>query len=222
MAEIVSLVVNSIELAKLAGEVYKTIKSFDGLPKAFEEVNNQLPLVQDTLAHAKRQFETLDPSAISSAKGVLKQCGENIDGLVKIFQALKLAEGKSIKKVYARAVITIGKRGRVEDLMHDTLSSLKRLAENQTFRLADTIDKLQKACERICSVPPSISDSEMDRMFSAPNLQQIGDHNVQNANQGDAFNNFGGAQNFGTGTFNMYNYDRQVRPATQSTEPRVI
>ncbi|KAF5620221.1 zinc finger protein [Fusarium sp. NRRL 52700] len=192
MAEIISLVVNSIELAKLAGEVYKAIKSFDGLPRAFEEVNNQLPL-------------TLDPSAISPAKGVLKQCGENIDGLVKIFQALKAAEGKSIKKVYTRVIMAIGKRGRVEDLMHDTLTSLKRLAENQTFRLSDTIDKLQKACEEVYSVPPSISESEMDRMFSTANLQQIGDHNVQNANQGDAFNNFGGAQNFGaaerTGTW---------------------
>ncbi|RSL91561.1 hypothetical protein CEP51_000157 [Fusarium floridanum] len=108
--ETVSLINGSIDVIKLTQGLYHPIKTFEGLPKAFEEVNKQLPLVQDTLTLAKGKVPYLDDATRASVKETLQQCGQNVQCLLEIFEALKDAEGRSIKKAYSRVVIHIGKR----------------------------------------------------------------------------------------------------------------
>ncbi|RTE82925.1 hypothetical protein BHE90_002496 [Fusarium euwallaceae] len=90
--------------------LYHAIKTSEGLSKAFEEVNKQLPLVQDTLTLAKGKVPYLDDATGASVKETLQQCGQNVQCLLEIFEALKDAEGRSIKKAYSQVVIHIGKR----------------------------------------------------------------------------------------------------------------
>jgi hypothetical protein len=217
--EIIALISTSIEIIKIIGEFYTTIKTYEGLPKAFKEVNKQLPLVQDTLTRAKGRISGLDAPTKLAVKGVLKQCEENLKGLVNIFEVLKDAEGKSLKKVYTRAVITIGKRGRVEDLMKDTLSNVKQLAENQVFQVSDQVEGLQKAIDDLTKVAPSIPDAEFEKALGTAGFTMIGDYNTQFGNSGDAFHAPNGQfYQAGDGTFNYNHYtgDRSVAQSSPS------
>ncbi|RMJ18267.1 hypothetical protein CDV36_002093 [Fusarium kuroshium] len=108
--EIVSLINGSIDVIKLIQGFYGAIKTSEGLPKAFDEVNKQLPLVQNTLTLAKGKVPYLDDATGASVKETLQQCGQNVQCLLEISEALKDAEGRSIKKAYSRVVIHIGKR----------------------------------------------------------------------------------------------------------------
>ncbi|KAJ5160883.1 uncharacterized protein N7482_007887 [Penicillium canariense] len=205
--EIISLINGSIEIILLIKQIYDTIKTFDGLPKAFDEVNEQLPLVHDSLTRAKGGVSQLDTTAKTSVEKMLQQCEKKARELLTIFEALKQAQGHSIKNIYTRVVLTIGKRGRVEDLMKDILSNIQKLSQNKVFQLADQVDNLQRALDRLSQVVPSIADSEMESMFGSTGPQQIGDNNVQNwaAGDGDAFHVTGGTVNKGE-TFSQTNH----------------
>jgi hypothetical protein len=124
-----------------------------------------------------------------------------------IFEAVKNAQGKSIKQAYKRAVnqLKIGTGGRVEDLMKGILSDVKSLSENQVFQIAEQIDKLQKAIDDLAKVIPSLTDSELEA--ESGNAYQTGDNNTQNNAFGDGDNvqfGSGGTMNKGQ-TFHQTN-----------------
>ncbi|KAM4060446.1 hypothetical protein HRG_001994 [Hirsutella rhossiliensis] len=217
--EIVSLIDVSIDIIKLISELHDAIKSFEGLPKAFQHVNEQLPLVLDTLTRAKERVPQLEATTRVFVKEKLQQCEKKASELLEIFKYLKETQGNSIMNVYKRVVKTIGKRGRVEDLMKDILSSVKELSENQVFQLAGQVDKLQNALDTLAQVIPSLADSEMESMNGGTNPEQFGDNNVQNwsVGDGDAWN-VTGVVNRGQ-NFNQSNHYGNMINTTVAKDP---
>ncbi|KAJ3534862.1 hypothetical protein NM208_g7374 [Fusarium decemcellulare] len=203
--EIVTLITASLDFIKTIREVYIAINTLDGLPKAFQEVSNQLPLVEDTLRRARGKLSSLDEATKTSVEKVLQECKKNIHGLLVIFEAIKKSGETPIAQSYARAVIIIGKRGRVEDLMKDTLSNVKMLAEHQVFQLADEVEELRKAFHSLAVTTPSITDAEVERMFGNQGVQQNGDNNIQNTNPSHTYTASGRSSTVNTAGSGIFN-----------------
>ncbi|KAH8744302.1 hypothetical protein F5883DRAFT_439993 [Diaporthe sp. PMI_573] len=221
-AEILSLINSSIDIIKLAVEIYGIVKSYKELPKGFDEIDKQLPLAQDTLRHVRKRVASLDAATRDKVMAVMERCDKNIKALEKIFEEIKDTQGKGVKTAYKRVVKTIGKRGRAEDLMQDIVADVKSLAEYQVFQLADQVDALQKAIDDLAEAGPSIPDAEMEEMFGieTAGFQIIGDHGVQFGNDGDAVSAPGGHVNTaGRGSFHQtIHNDKSVPSPPAQTE----
>jgi len=211
-----SVIASTIAVAQAISSTYKAIQHVKGLPKAFNEVNQSLPLVEQTLEAARSQLlvASLDEASAKAIEPVIKGCQEKANALLAIFQ--KIDNGKKdtkngwVTELYRTVVIPLGKAHRVEALMKDILKGLKDLAINQLFKTAtqSQMARLEKAIQELSEVEPSVSDSDFEdsgALNVTQNVAQGGTGN-QAVNRGEKqenvfgnqFQSQGGAMSFGT------------------------
>ncbi|KAF3912513.1 hypothetical protein ABW20_dc0107365 [Dactylellina cionopaga] len=169
-----SITASIIAIVGAVTQTYDIIKKISGLPKAFEEVNRQLPIVDQTLRAAKSRLRRgPDPTDEEDATitAILEPCKQKADKLKEIFEELKTKSQSSgdsalwgkIRIIYFK-VLAGTKANRVESLMGDILKGTKLLALNQVFKLAMTQDlvAIEKAIENLAAVEPSLPDSDFE------------------------------------------------------------
>ncbi|KAF4990846.1 hypothetical protein FGRMN_8227 [Fusarium graminum] len=191
---------------------YNKIRDVKGLPKAFEEVAQNLPLAKETLEIAQRQLQQNNPTDNERrvVEPIIKSCQEKIEALNLIFTKIEKkkeqdADGKdwsTLLKFYHNVVVPMGKAHRVETLMSDMMNKLRVLAIHQTFKTAarPQIEKLEEAIEELSQVEPSLPDSEFETSGSNIN-QTIND-------RGNGFLCTGGCMENNLG--NMFKADRDM------------
>jgi len=169
-----SITAATLAIIQASSSTYKTIQHVKGLPKAFEEVGQNLNLVEVTLDLVQKRLETgTDAEADSEAiKGVLIACQEKAESLNTIFQKINekkvmenhAKEWSAIASFYRTMVLRLGKAHRVETLMQDILNGLKGLTMNQVFRSASQtqIERLEDAIKKLSEVEPSIKESDFE------------------------------------------------------------
>ena len=184
---------------------YSAIREIKGLPKAFEEVERNLPLVKETIEIAQRQLYCNAPSDAETRaiEPVLKGCESNLKELNKILTGMKwknkedngeTKDWSSLAKFYHKVVIPMGKAHRVETLTSAIMKSLKALAIHQIFKAAteQLIRKLEDAINGLSQVEPSIPDSDFETTGSTVS-QTNNDHaNGFLCTEGTMHNNVGG------------------------------
>ncbi|GAB1315143.1 hypothetical protein MFIFM68171_05353 [Madurella fahalii] len=162
-----SIIASTIAILQAIASTYKAIQHLRGLPKAFDEVNRSLPLVEDSLVVARDRIRDvdLDESTRRAIEPVISSCQEKAKALLEIFQrvdkAKKDANGSALDTYRAR-MLRLGKGHRVENLMQDILRGLQALAINQSLRAATHAQVAR--LERAISVLSQRRDRETRRI----------------------------------------------------------
>jgi hypothetical protein len=177
-----SIIAGIITIVDSILSTYSAIREIKGLPKAFEEVEGDLPLVKETLEIAHRQLYYNTPSDAEkrAIEPVIKACESKLVELNKILTRIqkqkKESNGEtkdwsSLAKFYHKIVVPMGKAHRVETLMSAMMNSLKALAIHQVFKAATQpqIGKLEEAIQGLLQVEPSIPDSVFETNGSTVN-----------------------------------------------------
>ncbi|KAF0315645.1 ankyrin repeat protein [Colletotrichum asianum] len=167
--EIFGLIGTIVAIIDTTIAAYDAIRDLDGLPEAFEEVNNRLPLVQEIFKEAREKTKNATSSSETAAmKKVLKSSEGKLQKLQKIF--LKIAGTQEsgadnfVVSVYQTLVNKFGKKSRVESLMQDILKDLATLTAYAVFEDATKkrAEELGNAAQMLESVPPSLEESDLD------------------------------------------------------------
>jgi len=202
---VLGLISSAIAIVQATKQVYDAAHDIKGLPKAFHKVAKQLPLVKETLHLAEA---SVDDTSCAAIKPVIESCGAKAGNLRDIFEKVFPDDNPKWEERYFKALHTLGKGSRVEDLMKDILNSLKLLSAHQTFKVAAKQDELLAALNDLANTPSSAPDQIFEKStFSALNLGS----GTLNSTQGDfATNNFntGNAPQF-TGSIQEFKYGGQ-------------
>lgn len=109
--EVVGLIGSTISIVQAITKIYQVIKDRKELPKAFEEVNNKLLLVKNTLELVQNSAK--DPSVRTNEviHFTVRECQGRASALKKIFEDIrdtKDSSSKSIAKRYRSIVLPLG------------------------------------------------------------------------------------------------------------------
>ncbi|KAF4927798.1 Regulatory protein AfsR [Colletotrichum viniferum] len=202
-----SVISSTIGIIGAVASAYETIKKIQNLPKAFDEVNKNLPLVQGVLQRVYERIQRIDPSVDNSdsIREAINTCHDKVELLQKIFATLEeKCKDRDADKTWkrARAWYREAKRGmqadRVEGLMKEILDRMRILAMSQVFSLNDDLDEIKEAINSLSRVEPSLDDSEME--LGAIYAQQTNrDHAT-----GTQYNMSGGVMNTGNNSGNTF------------------
>jgi hypothetical protein len=201
--------------------ISKTIKTIEGLPKAFDEVQKDLPLVLGILRGAQNSLldgQEITDDEKNAVVAVLQPSRDKAEQLKRIFDDVRVeCEKDRDAKVWAKFRTAYHKalRGvkalRVEHLMMEILEGMEKLALSQVFKSVtqNDIQALEKAIHDLSKVEPSLLDSEFgtDGQIFASQENASGAIAQQNNVQGGE-NTFNSGQHVVTGTGHTFNYGK--------------
>ncbi|OBT53876.1 hypothetical protein VE04_06248 [Pseudogymnoascus sp. 24MN13] len=183
-----------ISIIDAAHQVYEAVQVEAGLPTNFKKSATKLPLISKLLEDAERYVKEADEATKTAFAPTLEGCKAQAIQLQELFDKVMPEEGESRWDRYVKAARTIGKGGRVENLVGGILDDLQHLAtrypEVTSLR---TIEQLAKAVEEVTKMEPSLPDG-FEQM---PAYAHYGS-GAQNNNTG------GGIQHINTGTGQQY------------------
>jgi DNA repair exonuclease SbcCD ATPase subunit len=170
-----SIIAGIIAIVDSILATYSAIREIKGLPKAFEEVERNLPLVKETLQIAEQQLHDNSPSDAEkrAIEPIITACESKLKELNKILTKIQkqkkegngeIEDWSSLAKLYQKVVVPMGKAHRVESLMSAMIDSLKALAIHQMFKAATQpqVVKLEEAIKKLSQAEPSIPDSDFE------------------------------------------------------------
>jgi hypothetical protein len=168
-----SITAATIAIIGSISSTYNTIQHLRGLPKAFKEVGQNLPLVKETLDLARGQLQTTSDESVKKAiEPVITACQERAIALKDIFDKLDKAmeqqkdanEWSALVNLYRKTVVYLGKSHKVETLMQELLDNLRCLAIHQLFKVNNQglATKLENAINELSAVEPSLPDSDFE------------------------------------------------------------
>ncbi len=185
IAGVVALVDAIIKICDAAGDT-------EGLPAAFREVAQRLPLVQDTLRIVEAQLRKNpgDQATRDAIRGSIDNAKIKAEQLQVIFNKCVPVENSQRYVRYIMALRSLGKGYKVETLMKDLLGILQDIANSHTMRAAthDQVEKLAEALEAVDAVSPSVPDELIEE-------SSIMSRNVHNG-QGDIYSANGQAEQY--------------------------
>jgi len=215
-----------LQFIQQISSAYQTIQRLKGLPKAFEVVGQNIPLLEDTLELVRTQLRerlqenSIDDLTKESIETILNRCRTRAKKLKTIFDEIhgknkenNAREWSALDDFYRKRVLTLGKANRVETLMQGMLDDLKNLTMNQVFRLAsqrqvEMLEKrLMEAIDKLSKVEPSIDDAEFEK-GGGNTINQTnkdgGEGKIFYTERGSTMNPvFGGSFNTGGGPMNI-------------------
>jgi hypothetical protein len=163
--EIFGTVANIIAVTETCIALYNAIKDIDGLPAAFKEVDNRLPLINHTLTLLKPLAASIPPGEEANAvQKVLEACEKKSKNLREIFQAIqKKSQGRPILEVYRKIVLKL-KSEKVETLTSNILRDLQTLDTYTVLKgaVSAVAEDLKKAQEDLATVEASLPDSSSE------------------------------------------------------------
>lgn len=227
-----SIIASTLAILDGVSDAYTGIQKLVNLPKAFKEVNSQLPLAEDLLEAAKAGLKVNEDEkpAISDC---LKACRRQADTLRTIFEDLKDTATESLDKdskgqvewsasnlvnAYKTRLLRfkrMAKANKVEKLMKDIMEKLKTLSTYQSFKTPaiwqDKIEEITASIDALTTVTekhPSIDDDDLPDDNNERFQQNIHDNatGFQNINQRDGYMPVatGNYNNFGPNAHNHY------------------
>jgi hypothetical protein len=193
--------------------ISKTIKTIQGLPKAFDEVQNDLPLVLSILRGAQNSLldgQEITDDEKNAVLAILQPCLDFDEVRVECEKDKDAKDWAKVRAAYHKALRGV-KALRVEHLMMDILGGMKKLALSQVFKSAtqNDIHTLEKAIHDLSEVDPSLPDSEFgaDGQIFASQENASGAIAQQNNVQGGT-NSFSSGKYVATGTGHTFNYGK--------------
>ena len=187
-------------------KVYDAATNARGLPVAFREVADKLPIVCLILDTAKQNIgeDKVDNDSYEKVERVARDCEEKAKKLAELFDKAIPKEGASDLARYYNAVRALGRGGKVENLMKGVLEDVQLLACEHGMKTATKAQQGQilKAIAEVSAVSPSVPENEFQETgFTNNNYGSGSQYNAQGENiaQGSArqYMSAGGTMNFG-------------------------
>ncbi|KAJ6256782.1 putative G-protein beta WD 40 repeat-containing protein [Drechslerella dactyloides] len=194
---ILGLISSIIAIIETTKKVYEAIEDDSGLPKNFKKSAAKLPLISRLLDDAEKYIEGSNDESLKDAfKPTLESCKTQAVQLQTLFEKVMPTEDESRFERYVKAARTIGKGGRVEDLVGGILSDIQLLATR--FPTTQRVkQQLTDAIQEVEAMEPSLPDGFEEN----PTFAHYGS-GAQNNNTGSGTqynNNSTGNQNNGPG-----------------------
>ncbi|KAH6990079.1 hypothetical protein EDB80DRAFT_729454 [Ilyonectria destructans] len=198
---------------------YKTIDKIANLPKAFEEVKRNLPVVESIFFGMKERLgkrNLLDEQSQAILNSI-KPCEDKFRELQRIIDVVKTEfeadqharDWARVRYAYHKALGRV-KALRVESLMKDIFKGIEKLAQVQMFELVtqDDLEAIENALKRLENVEPSLEVSELDSTgnnYASQSVAANGTGHQYNTQGGAVFNgsNNINAPGGGSYSFNM-------------------
>ncbi|KAE9368986.1 hypothetical protein N431DRAFT_428679 [Stipitochalara longipes BDJ] len=141
---VISSIISIIDGTK---KVIDAAKDAKGLPKAFREVAERLPIVTNILGSAKQHIESGDVNEemCKGVKDVVEACEKKVKNLDRLFRQAIPAEGASRLETYSLAARTIGKGRKLEILMKGILEDVQLLTSEHGMKIGTSAEKEQLA-----------------------------------------------------------------------------
>jgi hypothetical protein len=205
-AAVLGLISSVISIIAGAKKFYDATTSSEGLPEAFREVANRLPIITDILAAAERRIQKgyVAEDSCKGVKQVIKACQEKAKRLEDLFRKVIPSDNASRRERYLSAVRTLGKGNEVEKLMKGILENVLLLACEHNMEIAtkDQLEQIAKAIREVSAIPPSVPENGFQEASFTANFYGSGtQYNAQGEyiSQGDGRQYFsgGGPMHFG-------------------------
>jgi hypothetical protein len=197
MAEVIGVIAGAIGILSVTAEIYESIQEIRGLPQAFREVGDKIPLVIDTLKQVRAAARRAPEDRRAVITNIVSTCERRAKTLYLILGKLQPYDESTALFDLDRYVSTIrswGKKGRVEDLLKKILEDVTLLVQNHAVNSVgeEQIRKLSQALEHVSAVEPSAPDDMLEASGgiqishggTGDQYNQLGDGNVNNANHG--------------------------------------
>ncbi|OAP54548.1 hypothetical protein AYL99_10996 [Fonsecaea erecta] len=185
--EVIGVIATVLTLLDAVASVSSALKSASGLPPAFRQVEQRLPLAQSILHDTKKL--NLEESVWRAIKPTVEHCEGDVKSLKHIFEGLKLPSKNFNIRRYYNLVKAMGKGNEVENLMKGIFMDLQLLAANHSIRgvVSARVKELDDAVKALSNVPSSVPKE----IFESAN-----ERNSQNVYGGRAYqNNMSGFNN---------------------------
>ena len=203
---VLGLISSIISIVDGTKKIYDAATNVQGLPQAFREVADRLPIVGNTLDSTKQNIEEsgANNDSCKGVKHIVEACEEKARNLKDLFHKAIPADGTSDLKRYYKAVKVWGRGSEVENLMKGILEDVQLLACERGMKTATKTQQEQiiKAITEVSAVSPSVPEYELQEAgFTNTNHGSGTQYNAQGENiaQGSArqYVSGGGTMNFG-------------------------
>ncbi|KAK6503250.1 hypothetical protein TWF481_008279 [Arthrobotrys musiformis] len=161
-----------IAIADGITKVSQAMADAQGLPQVFRQAESKLAIVSDILYATKIAFENHNVSGVEiTVQKTVANCQNSWEKLNEIFGKVIPDDGASSWVRYRKAVKTLGKGNKVENLMKDLmqnvnlLATLKIMTEGGCQEVIETNPRKEKFEAQIAEVEkwgPSLPDSIFD------------------------------------------------------------
>ncbi|KAH6714496.1 hypothetical protein BKA61DRAFT_575242 [Leptodontidium sp. MPI-SDFR-AT-0119] len=108
-------------------KIYEAVKDEAGLPTNFKKSATKLPLISKLLEDAERYVAAADEATETAFTPTLEDCKAQATQLQELFTKVMPEEGESRWDRYVKAARTIGKGGRVEDLLAKAVEEVTKM-----------------------------------------------------------------------------------------------
>ncbi|KAE8450749.1 hypothetical protein EG329_005662 [Mollisiaceae sp. DMI_Dod_QoI] len=141
---VISSIISIVDGTK---QVYDAATNAEGLPEAFREVADRLPIITNILSSAKQHIDggELDEKSCQAVKQVVEACEKKAKALDDLFRKVIPANGASRQEIYLSAVRTLGKGSQVETLMKGMLEDVQLLTSEHDMKIGTKTEKDQLA-----------------------------------------------------------------------------
>jgi N-terminal domain on NACHT_NTPase and P-loop NTPases len=125
---VLGIISSIIAIIDATRQVYEAVEDATGLPENFKKSAAKLPTISKLLKDAENYIENIADESIKLAfTPTLEDCKVQATKLQQLFEKVMPEKGASRLDRYMKAVRTIGKGGRVEDLIRGILDNLQLL-----------------------------------------------------------------------------------------------
>jgi hypothetical protein len=187
-------------------KVYDAATNPQGLPAAFHEIANRLPIIRTILSSAEQHIKNkdVDESWCKGVKAIINACEEKAKVLDMLFHKAIPGEGDSRLTRYYKAVKSYGKGNEVETLMKKMLEDVQLLASEHGMKTVTKAqkDEIAQAIEEVSEVTPSVPDDDATQpgliatnTGSGTQNNAVGEHIAQG--EARMYVSGGGQMNFG-------------------------
>ena len=166
-------------------------------------VASRLPIVLDILNSTQQSIETrsINENSCKAIKSVAGGCKEKAKKLDEIFQQICPEDDALRLERYYKAVRTIGKGNKVENLMQGILGDVQLLTCEYGIKTADQtrIEQVSAAIREVADLPSSAPLQETGMTISQSGFGTQYNAQGECIAQGEArqYNSSGGTMNFG-------------------------
>ena len=177
-----------------------------GLPEAFRVVAGQLPIVLDILDLTQKSVNqgNINEESCKAVKGVVEECKRKVIELDKIFREICPKDVASRLERYSKAVKTLGRGHKVDNLMQGILRDIQLLACERGIMIADKprIVQVSTAIAELEALPSSdpqqmLQGTENTTFHSSSGTQYNAHGEFIAQSPARQYNSSGGTMNFG-------------------------
>ena len=169
-------------------------------------VAGRLPIVLDILDSTKDYIDkgNINEESCRAVKGVVEECQRKAKKLDEIFQKICPEDDDMRLERYYKAVKTIGKGNKIENLMKGIMEDVQLLACERGIKIANKsrIEQVSAAITEVAALPSSVPEQAVQE--TGITILHSGSGTQYNAQgeyiaQGEArqYNSSGGTMNFG-------------------------